>query len=189
MKKLLGATLLLALAGCAHNIKISSQAPTSTTSQKSKTPVGYYISTADKNLKVTTPGGGGDKVSYQLTKDMEFGFYGALTNSYDTVTVLENSHDAAQIKSLGLSLIFEPKFSSTSSGSSLLTWPADKFSITVNCKVFDKAGSLILDKNFVGKGEVTNAQALSDFAAAANAAAVDVLAQLKKELGSNPILK
>ncbi len=189
MKKLLCLLSVVLISGCAHNIKITpDQVPTSTQT-KSKTVVGYYVSAADKAVKNTTPGGGGDKVSYQLTKDMEYGFFSALNESYETVKVLEASHDAQKMKADGISLVFEPKFNSTSSGSSLLIWPADKFTITVQCKAYDQAGTLILDKSFVGEGTATNSELMGNFALAANRAATAVLAQVKKELAANAALK
>jgi hypothetical protein len=189
MKKLLCLLSVVLISGCAHNIKVTPDQVAANTQVKSKTVVGYYISTADKNLKSTTPGGGGDKVSYQLTKDMEYGFFNALNNSYETVKVLEASHDAQKMKADGINLVFEPKFTSTSSGSSLLIWPADKFSITIQCKAYNQAGELVLDKAFTGKGEATNSEVIKNFALAANKAANDVLAQVKKELATNAALR
>lgn len=189
MKKLLCLLSVLLISGCAHNIKITPDASAANTHAKSKTVVGYYVSAADKAVKNTTPGAGGDKVSYQLTKDMEYGFFSALNDSYETVKVLEASHDAQKMKADGITLVFEPKFTSTSSGSSLLIWPADKFSITVQCKAYNQAGALVLDKAFTGQGAATNGELMGNFALAANKAATDVLAQVKKELASNAALK
>lgn len=188
MKKLLCLLTVVLISGCAHNIKITPDAATAS-ANKSKTVVGYYVSAADKAVKNTTPGGGGDKVSYQLAKDMEYGFFSALNDSYETVKVLEASHDAQKMKADGIKLVFEPKFTSTSSGSSLLIWPADKFSITVQCKAYDQAGTLVLDKSFTGQGVATNSELMSNFALAANRAATDVLTQIRKELASNAALK
>lgn len=189
MKKIFALSALLLLAGCAHNIKITPQGVTPPTTAKSKTPVGYYIPADVKKLKVTTPGGGGDKVSYELTNDMEFGFYNTLSNAYETVKVLDGSHEAAQIKSQGLSLVFEPKFGSTSSGSSLMTWPADNFTISIICKAYNSSGVLVFDKTLTGSGQVASSEALKNFSAAANKAADDVLRQLKHEIETNPALK
>lgn len=189
MKKLLCLLSVVLISGCAHNIKVTPDQAAASTQAKSKTVVGYYISAADKAVKSTTPGGGGDKVSYQLTKDMEYGFFNALNDAYTTVKVLEASHDAQKMKAEGVSLVFEPKFTSTSSGSSLLIWPADKFSITVQCKAYNQAGDLILDKSFTGQGAATNSELMANFALAANRAATDVIAQVRKELSANAALK
>jgi hypothetical protein len=93
------------------------------------------------------------------------------------------------MKSDGLSLVFEPSFSSTSSGSSLFIWPADKFSVTIQCKVYDQSGKLVLDKSFTGEGTATSSELMGNFALAANRAANEVLSQLKKEIETNPALK
>jgi hypothetical protein len=189
MKYIMSLALAFFLTGCAHNIKVTPDA-IAAEKTKSKTPVGYFISAADKTAKFTTPGGGGDKVSYQLAKDMEYGFFSALNNSYDTVKVLETSHDVEKMKADGIALVFEPKFSSTSSGSSMLIWPADKFTITVKCKAYNKTGALVLDKDFTGQGTAANnSELMSNFAIAANRAATDVLTQVQKELATNAALK
>ncbi len=189
MKKLLCLLSALLISGCAHNIKVTPDAAAASNQAKSKTVVGYYISAADKTLKTTTPGGGGDKVSYQLAKDLEYGFFSALNDYYETVKVLEASHDTQKMKADGITLVFEPKFTSTSSGSSLLIWPADKFSITVQCKAYNQTGGLVLDKAFTGQGIASNSELMGNFALAANRAATDVLTQVKKELATNAALK
>ena len=177
-------------AGCAHNIKITPDTPTpSVTSTKSSTAVGYFISSADKAKKTTTPGGGGDKVSYFLEKDMEFGIYSLLNDNYEVVKLLKSSQDAAELQAQGLTLSFEPTFTSTSSGSGLFTWPADKFSISINCKVYNSSGDLVLEKSFTGQGVAKDGEQLKNFSIAANRAATDVLSQLREEIKTNPALK
>jgi hypothetical protein len=189
MKKILSFLSMLVISGCAHNIKISPEQTPASTQPKSKTVVAYYVSAADKSLKSTTPGGGGDKVSYQLAKDMEYGFFNVLNGAYETVKVLEASHDVEKMKTDGIALTFEPKFTSTSSGSSMMIWPADKFSITVQCKAYNNVGTVILDKAFTGQGTATSKELMGNFALAANKAAADVLDQIKKEISSNAVLK
>jgi hypothetical protein len=189
MKKILSFLSIALISGCAHNIKISPEQTPANTQAKSKTVVAYYVSAADKVLKSTTPGGGGDKVSYQLAKDMEYGFFTILNGTYETVKVLEASHDVGKMKTDGVALMFEPKFTSTSSGSSMLIWPADKFSITIQCKAYNAAGVLILDKAFTGNGVATSKELMGNFALAANKAATDVLDQVKKEITTNAALK
>lgn len=188
MKILFTLAFSLLFVGCAHNIKIAPDA-VSPSADKSKTPVALYISATDKALKTTTPGGGGDKVSYTLAKDLEYSVFSLLNGNYNTVKVLESSHDVATMKSDGLSLVFEPTFGSTSSGSSLFIWPADKFSITINCKVYDQSGKLVVDKQLTGEGTATSNELMGNFAIAANRAANQVLAQLKQEIETNPALK
>lgn len=188
MKVIIALIFTVLCTGCAHNIKITPEAVTPSAT-KSKTPVGFYISAADKALKTTTPGGGGDKVSYQLAKDLEFGFFNVLNGKYETVKVLDKNQDIEKMKADGLRLAFEPKFSSTSSGSSLFIWPADKFTIVIQCKAYDASGKLVLDKAFTGEGTATNNELMKNFALAADRAASAVLLQLKNELDSNPTLK
>lgn len=156
---------------------------------KSQKVVGYFISVEEKTKITTTPGGGGDKISYHIAKDLEYPFYRVLSERYSDVKTLSAPPTPEQIKSDGLSLVFMPRFSSNSSGSSVLIWPADQFSIALNCKVYDENGELLLEKNVVGNGAATNSELTSNFALSANRAAEAMFNQLRTELAKDPALQ
>ena len=69
------ATLLLVavLAGCAHPISLSPDLArvTSATATKIDKKAGLSLADADRSREVTTPGGGGDKLSYFPYRDLE----------------------------------------------------------------------------------------------------------------------
>ncbi|WP_321777167.1 hypothetical protein [Sulfurimonas sp.] len=65
------------LSGCSHKISISPSLEDireTKVEKKVDVNVGYYISKHNKQLKVTTSGGGGDKVEYTPYKDTEGAF-------------------------------------------------------------------------------------------------------------------
>ena len=60
------------LSGCAHNITISGDSTSLTTGAKPQQidkVVGLVITDEQRMKDVTTPGGGGDKVTYNLLRD------------------------------------------------------------------------------------------------------------------------
>src|SRR5262245_13572529 len=113
---------LTALTGaCAHNIVITPEtrslppSPTGVIDRK----VGYYIPSADYDAQVTTPGGGGDKVTYKPYKELEPALQRVLFNTFREVQRV-NSLDAAQLHSDGVTLVFQPKYQTDSSSGNIL---------------------------------------------------------------------
>src|SRR5687767_10308345 len=93
------ALALAVLTGCAHPIIITPSLASLNDAQlvPMKKSVGYYISDADLALKVTTPGGGGDKVAYFPYKELEPALQKVLFNSFDKVERLSSLNDQATI--------------------------------------------------------------------------------------------
>lgn len=181
---------ILLSAGCAHNIKITpANAAAAEKMTKSEKSVGFYVSEADKAKKTKTPGGGGDSITYHLEKDLEFPVYQVLQEKFASVKALNSGALSEEDKSAGLTMVFTPTFSSTSSGSSLLIWPADKFAITMMCKVMDHNGNVVLEKELKGEGAATNSELMGNFALAANRATDNLLSALRRELEENAAFK
>ena len=81
---LLGVTTLLG--ACAHNIVITPETKSLPVGQAViDRKVGYYISSSDYDAHVTTPGGGGDKVTYQPYKELEPALQRVLFNTFSQV--------------------------------------------------------------------------------------------------------
>src|SRR5436190_546409 len=87
-------TALMAV-GCAHRIDITPPLNTlqATSAAKINKTVGYYISEADKAKEVTTPGGGGDRVTYQPYKESEPALNQVLSNIYVKVIPIRSLDD------------------------------------------------------------------------------------------------
>ena len=104
MKALRVVLILLATAvaaGCAHPMIIKPEmeglaaAPKSNRIQKN---VGLYISAPNREREVTTPGGGGDKVTYRPYADLEPGLYKVLGDVVQDVTLLQAPNDESVAK-------------------------------------------------------------------------------------------
>lgn len=194
MKRLLSTlaalAVVLVLGGCAHPISLSpnlsvvmEQAGT-----KIDKKVGLAISEANRQLEMTTPGGGGDKVSYRPYQDLEPGLYAALSASFSQVTRVTGTGDP-RVKSENVSLVLTPLIKTTSFSDSVLTWPPTLFSIDLTCTVVDRAGKPVTEVRVVGDGRASFDEFKADFSLSAKRAAEDVLKKLVKALRENTALR
>jgi len=81
----------------------------------------------------------------------------------------------SQAAAKGASLVFAPTFTSSSSGSALLTWPPDGFAIEMTCAVTDAEGRSVWSGTLKGEGSATGKEALKIFSIAGDRAAFDLL--------------
>jgi hypothetical protein len=186
----IGAALaVLSLAsGCAHNIVITPESPAATDAAKSSKAVGLYISAADREKKVETPGGGGDKVSYAPYKDLEGPLYFTLARVYTKVESVPAA-DAATLSAKGLNFFVTPIIVTDSSSTSSFTWPPTNFSVELQVKAVDGAGKELWAEKVTGKGAAEFAEFKSDFPLAAKRAGKDALDQLEVVLRKREGLK
>lgn len=171
---------LAALAGCAHPMIIKPEMEALVSTQNSvRIPkkVGLYISPANREKQVTTPGGGGDKVSYRPYADMESGFYKVLSDVFQDVSVVQAPGGDASNASLAY--IIEPEISTKSSSSGVFTWMATDFEVALNCKVTDAAGQPVSTVSSVGTGHADFSDLKSNFSAAGQRASQDALVKLR----------
>lgn len=179
---LLGLLAALAITGCAHPIVISpnvanlERAPGAAPIAKN---VGYYISAENRNLAVTTPGGGGDKITYRPYGEIETALYKTLSNVFSDVTVLKSANDAEAIAKHRISYIITPAITTDSSSSSPFTWPPTYFKMDINCVVTDGAGKTIATKAVTGEGRAEFSEFKADFALSAKRAVEDALKKLQ----------
>jgi hypothetical protein len=175
-----------ALAGCAHPLTITPNLAKlerdSTTPPRIKAKVGYYIADNLRTQEVTTPGGGGDKVTSVPYRDVEAGLYTMLGNVFDGVTRLKSPTDRDAIRNNGISYIITPEIAATSSSPSMLTWPPTEFHIDLLCKITDLDGKLLDSPKVVGHGQAEWAELKGDFALSGKRAAEDALMQMQRKL-------
>lgn len=179
------------LFGCAHPISMTPE-PTShsvNSTTRINKQVGYHIPEASRALEVTTAGGGGDKVRYFPYRDMEAGFYKALGEVFTGVTKVSNPKDSAAIIASGVTLLIVPEISTTSSSSSLLTWPPTQFSVMLNCTVVDAKGQNVTNIRVEGNGLAEFSDFKSNFSLAAVRASNDALQKLVKALAESKELR
>src|SRR5262249_4075786 len=148
--------------------------------------VGYYISPEQRALKVTTPGGGGDKVSYLPYVESEPALKQILGNIYASAVALQAPNDKAELERKNVAYVVIPTITTPSKSSSALTWPPTNFTITLDCKAADAAGAAAWSGKVTGTGEAVFADFKHDFSLAARRASKDAFNQLQKEIVAAP---
>jgi hypothetical protein len=194
MKKIAMGTALVAVlfvSGCAHMINITPPLNTITAEgvAKSDKTVGYYISSEQRALTVTTPGGGGDKVSYHPYAESEPALKQVLSNVYATVVSLSSPNDKAELDSKHVAYVFTPTITTTSHSTSAFTWPPTNFTIALDCKAMGSNGAAVWSNKVTGSGEAVFDDFKHDFSLAAKRASKDAFNQLQKAIVSAPELK
>jgi hypothetical protein len=189
-KRLLVLMAALVTGACAHpmNIKPDVDSLTAVEGRIQKN-VGLYISPEHRNQEVTSPGGGGDKVSYHPYTDKETGLYKALGNVFQSVTVLSAVNDKATIDQHSIKYVVEPQITATSSSSGVFTWMATDFTVAIVCKVSDSSGNLVTNVSATGTGTADSGEVRKDFSIAGERAAKDALQKLEGAFLAAPELK
>lgn len=192
-RRWIAATMLAAasvLAGCAHPMNLSpdaSQLTSASGTAKIAKKVGLHISEADKALEVTSPGGGGDKLSYFPYRDLETGIYTVLGQQFAGVSSVVGPADP-KVTTEGLSFIVSPQISTTSYSGSLVTWPPTLFTVELVCKVSDAQGKLIAEVRTQGEGRAEFDEFKSNLSLSAQRASADALKKLGLALAQHPAL-
>lgn len=190
LKRLCALGLAGLLAACAHPIVISPDpASLAKPTEKLDRGIGLVITSSDKAVQITSPGGGGDNVSYYPYKDLEFGLYSTLSSVFTNVVPLNALDEKQKISQQNLGMVFLPVIQTTSSSESLFTWPPTFFSIMIDYRVVDPAGVQLSSGRVLGEGRAEFSEFKSDFALAAKRAGTDALNKLKDKLQASPELR
>lgn len=188
---LLAMAAVAALTGCAHPISMSPDLAQLEPTGAKPVPrvVGLYLPAADKAAQVTTPGGGGDKISYYPYRDLEGGLYKVLGNVFEKVVVVSSPNDLENLVKNNVAWVVQPKIITQSSSDSMLTWPPTFFQVQLACTFTDTGGSKVSEVFVNGTGNATFSEFSSDFALAAKRASVDVLKKTERAIAADPKLK
>ena len=177
------------LSGCAHKIQLNPNTAAFVESEKRiDTVVGYYLSEEDRKKSVTTPGGGGDKITYSPYKDTESILFTVLSNKFKDVYLVKSLEDSSFIKDNEIKLIFIPKIITQSSSSSAFTWPPTKFVIDLTIKALNSSGDTVWQKNIKETGEAEFDEFKADFSLSARRAAEQAFLQLAKDIEQDVFL-
>jgi hypothetical protein len=172
---------VVVLTGCAHPVSLNSDVSRLMASgvPKVERKVGLVISDDQRKLEVVSPGGGGDKVSYQPYRDLESGLYVVLSESFTGVTRVAGPNDP-KVAAEGLSYLVVPVITTTSFSPSLLTWPPTVFTVELNLSFNDLQNKPAGQVRVQGEGRAEFDEFKGDFSLSAKRAAEDALKKLVK---------
>jgi len=171
------------ITGCSHSIQLT---PTLDNIRNLEVPrkidknVGYFI--ADKNLEVTSPGGGGDMVKYQPYKDTEAALNTILSRVFNKVYSVKDVSNKQFLTDKNISYIFTPTIKTDSSSSSPFTWPPTDFTIELTCSAVDANGQKIWEKSVTAKGVAEFGEFKSDFSLSARRASDEAFQKMMIEI-------
>lgn len=181
----------LLLTACAHPIVITPNTGELNANgvKKVNKVVGYYIPAAERDKRVETPGGGGDRLSYTPYKDLEPALQKTLANVFTDVHTVSSLEDKAFLKAKNISYVFVPKIETDSSSDSAFTWPPTKFTVSLECTALDANGREIWRKTTKQSGEATFSEFKHDFPLAAKRAALKAFQDMQKTINATPAFR
>lgn len=179
------------LIGCAHPITMNPdlEAIKTPAAGRINKKVAYHIADVSRTLEVTTPGGGGDKVRYFPYRDIEPGFYKALSEIFSSVTKIQNPKDLPTLRNSGATLLITPEITTTSFSDSVFTWPPTLFTVKLESSIMDVDGRVIKTVSVSGEGRASFDEFKGNFSLAAVRASNDALAKLIQVLSETPELR
>jgi hypothetical protein len=181
----------LFLTACAHPIVITPNMGelNANGTNKINKNVGYYIPAAERDKRVETPGGGGDKLSYTPYKDLEPAMQKTLANVFSDVYTVNSLEDKAFLQAKKISYVFVPKIETESSSESAFTWPPTKFTVSLECAALDANGREIWRKTTKQSGEATFSEFKTDFPLAGKRAALKAFQDMQKTIHTTPAFR
>jgi len=189
IKRLALIAALAVLAGCAHDITVSpdiAKIDRPRSAERIDAPVAYYIPAELMMQKVTTPGGGGDKVSYTPYKDIETAFYKMLTNVFKSVTKAKGTTGA---DTDGARFVIAPKIHTNSSSPSPFTWPPTRFTTEITSVITDASGKQVTTISVAAEGAAEFDEFKRNFSLSAQRSTEAVLLKLQDALLAAPELR
>lgn len=178
-------TTLAVLSGCSHNIQLTPDLASLRDVQTGPVidkNVAYFISQEDLLKQVTTPGGGGDKVTYKPYADTEAALNTVLSKMFTRVYSMNSIDDQQYISDKNISFIFVPKLLTNSSSKSAFTWPPTEFTIKMSCEALDNTGRVVWQKSIESSGNAKFSEFKSDFSLAARRASEEAFSALLNEI-------
>jgi len=189
--KLIALSSLLLVGGCAHNIQMTPSIDNlrnNAVKTKSELNVGYYISAEDMARAVTSPGGGGDKVTYFPYKDTEAALNTVLSQIFQKVYAAPALTDSSFMAQKQIAYVFKPQITTTSSSASAFTWPPTDFTVTLFCSAVDASGQEVWKDQVTGQGHSEFSEFKSDFSLTARRAAEDAFKKLQEKIANSSLV-
>lgn len=174
MKIIVGAFLIvLFMSGCSHKISITpslDELRAVQVEKKFEANVAYHISEKMKTTEVTTPGGGGDKITYTPYADVEGALNTMLSKMFTRVYSLSSLNDKKYIEEKGIKYIFKTKIKTNSSSTNILIWPPTNFTVDLTCNAVDTSGKVIWEESVSSDGHAGAGELMGDFSLSAKRA-------------------
>ncbi len=174
----------LFITGCSHQIVVSPDSSSlykaSGSNKNKRYNVGYFISSKDRELEVTTPGGGGESVSYHPYRDIEDGYRTMLSTVFNNVTKLNSANDNGG----NIDFVVIPEVVTSSGGAGFFTWPPTNFTVDLTSKIKNKQGAVIVTPRVVGTGTANDMERLKDHAITGKRAMEEALVKMKGALSN-----
>lgn len=174
MKTIIGGILLvLLLSGCSHKISI---APSLTdiremqAENKVDLNVGYYISDESKKIASTTPGGGGDNITYTPYADLESALNTMLSQKFKRVYAVKSLEDKEYITNKNIIYLFTTKIKTDSSSTNILIWPPTDFTVELSCNAINLNGEMVWSDTVSTQGHASASELMKDFSLSAKRA-------------------
>jgi hypothetical protein len=146
--------------------------------------VGYFISDENLNKKITSPGGGGDKVSYQPYRDTEAALNTILSRVFNKVYSIDSVDDIQYLSERNIRYIFKPSIKTDSSSSSAFTWPPTEFTFELTCSAVDTNGASVWEKTVSATGKAEFDEFKIDFSLAARRASDKAFQKMLNEISN-----
>lgn len=194
MRKLiryLAVVLALATSGCAHMINLTPPLNTLEAEGIAKIgkTAGYYIDPALAKQVVTSPGGGGDKVSYTPYADAEPALQNVLERVFGSAVAVSSPSDKQALADKHVAYVFIPTITTDSSSSSAFTWPPTHFTVTIDCKAVTPDGATVWQGTAKGDGDAVFADFKHDFSLAGRRAMKAAMTSLQSQLAAAQALR
>ena len=180
------------VAGCAHPLAIGpdiAKIERSPGVQPIDRNVGYYVAPDLRERAVTTPGGGGDSVTYSPYRDLEAAFYKMLGNVFKGVTLVKSPNDADTIAKNSISYVISPEITTDSSSPSPFTWPPTIFIVGLTCNIADASGKIVARPAVTAAGRAEYDEFKSDFSLSGKRASLEAMLKMQDALLRLPELK
>ncbi len=189
--RLMAIGLVVTTAGCAHMINLTPPLNTLEAEGIAKVgkTAGYYIDPALRSKTVTTPGGGGDKVSYMPYADVEPALRNVLERVFGEAVPVASLTDQQALANQHVAYVFIPTITTSSSSNSAFTWPPTHFEMTIDCRVQSPDGATVWQGVAKGQGEAVFDDFKHDFSLAARRATKAAFLNLQVQINAVPAFR
>ena len=177
--------MLIGFSGCAHKISVTpalDKLRKVNIDNKVNINVGYYLSDNAKQMEVTTPGGGGDKVKYNPYADTEGALNTILSKKFNRVYSLKSLEDKKYIDEKKIKYIFTPKIKTDSSSKNIMFWPPNDFTVELTCTAINLNSTIVWEKTVYAEGHTRTKEMLHDFSLSAKRATENAFKKMLDEL-------